>query len=248
MAVPRRELLPPYLQQPIWLELADAIDSIWGQSVEQQLNALGRMRDTWITNNELEVDIQDRVLLDPAKYHSFDPTTEMLRLNLLGLPVTSPNFIGIDDLVRFNRNIGQHWYAKGLGDFIDFLGYCLNVKADMVNLWTEDYVTFVPEGQQGTPLWESGTWYPTTHVQVKFDPGKYQGFPVVAFLQLFYDIANYNLVIETLISETWLDINCYVALAVVSNVYHVFPLEIDSPENYIAPGKIEKIEHWIYSA
>lgn len=249
MAVPRRALLPPYMQQPIWLELADAIDSLWGQSVEQQLNALGKMRDTWILNNNLEVDIQDRVLLDPAKYDNFDPTTEMLRLNLLGLPITSPNFVATEDLVRFNRHMGQHWYDKGLGDFIDFLGYCLNVKADMVNLWTEDYGTFVPEGQQGTPVWDAGTWYPTTHVQVTFDPGKYLGFPVVAFLQLFYDVANYNLVIEKLISDTRIDINCWVALGVVTSVYHVWPMKIEmEPELFGAAGKIEKVEHWIHSA
>ncbi len=246
--VRRRDLLPPYLQQDIWVELADAIDTLWGNTVENQIDALGKLRELWIANKAVEADVEKRILVDPSKYSSFDPTTEMLRMNLLGVALTAPNFISLEDSVRINRNVASFWYSKGLGDFIDFIGYCLNVKAEMINLWTEDYIVFVPEGQHGTPLWEGGTWYPTTHVQVKFDPGKYMGFPVVSFIQLFYDIANYDLVIEKLISEAWIDINCWVALGVVTSVYHVFPQALSlTPDMYATPGKIEKIEHWIHS-
>ena len=200
--VRRRELLPPYMQNDIWLELADAIAEVWGQSVEVQMDALGKLRDLWVSNGTVEAKVAERQLIDPTEYSVFDPSTEMLRLNLLGLQLTSPNFIEVEGMARLNRNMANHWYSKGLGDFIDFLGYCLNVRADMINLWTTDYENFLPEGHQGLAVWEGGNWYPTTHVRVQFDPALYDGFSLAVFVQLFYDIANYNLVVESIISET----------------------------------------------
>jgi hypothetical protein len=225
--VARRNLLPPYMQVPVWQELADSVDEVWGASVDAQINAFGRIRETILTNSNVESDVQARHLIDEAKYDTFDPNTEMLRLNLLGLPLTAPGFLSTEDLSRLNKNVGLFWYSKGLGNFIDFIGYCLNVAAGMQNLWTEDYINFLPEGDPGvgTPIWESGgTWYPTTHVQIKFDPSKYINFPAAAMVQLFYDVSNYNLILHAMISDTSIPITGpQVVMGLVSQNIQVFP-------------------------
>ena len=247
--VARRDLLPPYLQSRLWQDLADCVDEVWGQSVDTQITALGRLRESILTNSEVYGLAEQRVLINPNKYDTFDPTTEMLRLSMLGLQVTSPDFLTSSDLNRLNQHLGTFWYSKGLYDFIDFIGYCLNVTAKLENLWTQDYIDFVPEGQQGISIQEGGTWFPTTHVKITFDPSKYLDFPAVAMVQLFYDIANYNLVLQALVSDTSIPIvGPRISMAMVTTVYHVFPGNIvPFLSAYVTPPIVETQVQWIGS-
>ena len=129
----------------------------------------------------------------------YDSVTQRLRLNQLGLRLMDPTLVDDASINRLIQNIGLFWYSKGLASFLDFISFCLNTAAEYVNLWTQDYISFVPEGDPGigSPVWNGGTWYPTTHIRVLIiDPGLVNGTTLRNFVRLFYDIANYNLVLE----------------------------------------------------
>jgi alpha-tubulin suppressor-like RCC1 family protein len=102
-----------------------------------------------------------------------------------------------EDYLRIFRNLGHYWFSKGKGTFADFIGVCLNSLFEVTNMWTADYATFLEEGDVGigTSIVNGGTWYPTTHVMLNVISSRYASFPVELVTQLFYDFANYNLVL-----------------------------------------------------
>ena len=65
-------------------------------------------------------------------------------------------------------------------------------------LWSSDYKTFLEEGDPsiGTPIWQGGDWFPTTHVRLYFDFFKFQGISATDLGNFFYEFANYNLVLR----------------------------------------------------
>ena len=205
--VPRKLLWPPYMNADAWQDLADAVDVVFGNDVDSVQDALKYMRETYIAdttynpatgaaNSSAAVAIQERNMMDASFFDNFDDTTERLRVNQLGLRVMDPSALDSGALQRLVRTIGAFWYAKGEHSFIDFISYILNTEVQMVNLWTHDYVTFYPQGDShiGTPKWNGGTWYPTTHVKLNtlslLDETDLRNLTL-----LFYDIANYNLIL-----------------------------------------------------
>lgn len=131
-------------------------------------------------------------MIPESAYEVFDIETERQRLNMLGCRLSS--IVGSDPetLARFTRNIGTYWYGKGTSKVRDFLAFCTNNAVTAIELWTEDYITF--SETPGTPIWEGGTWYPTTHVNLLFSEASFNA-DVASFIQFFYDIANYNVVV-----------------------------------------------------
>lgn len=213
--VPRKFLWPPYMSADAWQDLADSVDTVFGTEVDAVQDALKWLRETYIgntnfnpkpgaTNTAVATAIKNRTMLDPSFFDNYDDSTERLRLNQLGLRVMDPSVLDSGSIQRLVRHVGAFWYGKGQASFIDFISYCLNTQVSMTNLWTQDYITFLPEGDPGigTPIWNSGTWYPTTHVNLT-SLGTLTGTQLANLVVLFYDVANYNLVLHAVEFNSW---------------------------------------------
>lgn len=199
------KLLPGYMvANSLWTDVAGAADKALNDLAVPGINNLGKLRDNWILKDSVLADdgkIAQYQLLNPAvDLDQFETEILIRQINQLGLFLRNDTGLTDNDLQRIVRNVSQYWYDKGAFDFIDFLGFCLDCVLTMVNLWTTDYRVFYPEGDAaiGTPVWLGGTWYPTTHIRVSFDVVKFAGVDESLLVKLFYALANYNLVLESI--------------------------------------------------
>lgn len=232
-----RDLLPPYMNHQAWADFADAIEEVFGTECEPTLQALKYLRTLYpgettpplgpdaetLDPSTLAGKIGQQLMLSPNDFTQFDTVTETRRLNMLGLHVSDPTLLDPDTLRRLVQNIAQFWFSKGRGNMMEFLAYCLNADISIKPLWTNDYIKFYEAGSPtiGVPVWLGGSWYPTTHVRLVFNPNKYPNVTFQALSQLFYDISNYNLVLDTINSE----------------VYFFWVLEADQPgDSYLNAG------------
>ena len=123
----------------------------------------------------------------------------MLFRSMLGLQLSTPTVMFDEySFMNFCRFLGYYWLQKGTHTFMDFVNFCTGTQFVIKNCWTQDYVNFYAEGSEeiGTPIWEGGTWYPTTHVV--FQSINPTTTDVTMLGQLFYEIANYNLVLYSI--------------------------------------------------
>lgn len=81
-----------------------------------------------------------------------------------------------------------------------------------------------------TPVWQGGTWFPTTHVRVSFDMAKFAGINILSLATFFYEFANYNLVLRDITTETDIPI---LSEGSSDNAYIVNVLGIAENEWYI---------------
>lgn len=196
---PRSILLPRYLaMNPYFIEFADSIDEVFETLVDRKTEILGDLRNMWVTNPPMEQDIVNAGQLIPFESWS-QPERDLLvkQVNALGMKLANAGVLSNDAYQVISRWVGMYWFEKGTENFINFINYCLGVVLSVDPLWTEDYVNFVPAGDPsiGTPVWEGGTWYPTTHVTINATGGL-QTLDVKTLISFFYEIANYNLVLQ----------------------------------------------------
>ncbi len=204
MSLPSRELLPEYMKSQRWLDLADAIDAVFGTDFDLQQQMLKYLRYQFIESTETKKRVEENRLISFNSWDMPDRDTAAKQVELSGLRFYDTTFLTRNLYVNLFRNIGDFWYSKGLYDFIDFIGYSLNINLEMLNLWTQDYVTFIPEQDLTAaqiPIYQpNGTWYPTTHVRLRADATSFvAGISDVLLVgQLFLDLANYNLVLDAI--------------------------------------------------
>lgn len=214
--VPRKTLLPPYMSAEAWQDLADVIDEVFGEQVDPFIDALKYLRETFIyddrvidspdfTPHPVQASILNRDLIDASLFDTYDTITERLRLNQLGLRVLDPTVLDLPAVNRLVQNIGAFWYIKGTEQFLDFISFILNTDVKYYMLWTRDYVHFLKENNPaiGTPVWAGGQWYPTTHIRLDISESNLAPGVLVNFVRLFYDISNYNLVLESIEQTEW---------------------------------------------
>lgn len=202
---PRTILLPPYLlmRNDYFLNYVEGADQLFGSMIDPYIDIMENIRNMWVTNPELEQKIlrQDSLI-------SFDewsqPEREILvkQVNLLGMKLANAGIISNDSYHTMARFVGQYWFEKGTYAFVEFINFCLKTDFQIATLWTENYVDFYHayDPHVGTPVWEGGSWYPTTHVQI-VAKGGLQDVDPATLVAFFYEIANYNLVLESIDSE-----------------------------------------------
>jgi hypothetical protein len=162
-----------------------------------------------MTDEQLAILDEQSAVVGPAGFETLEKTLLVRQANLLGFDFADSDLLTSEDYQRIVRNLALYWYGKGTPQFVNFLGFVLNSVIQVRNLWAtpgatwDTYGPFVSEGDPsiGTPVWEGGPWFPTTHVEVQFDPFKFGNLSQSKLLALFYAIANYNLVIERIILD-----------------------------------------------
>ena len=204
MSLASRELLPYYMQTARWLDLADAIDAVFGVDLDLQQKMLKYIRYQFIENEATKAKAESGELIDNSMWDVPDRKTAAEQVELSGLRFYDTGFIDQLGFVNLFRNISTHWYSKGLYDFVDFIAFNLNAKVDVLNLWTQDYITFKPEKfmtAADVPVYKpGGTWFPTTHVRLRVDSDTFTagGNDAILLAQLFFDLANYTLVLDSI--------------------------------------------------
>jgi hypothetical protein len=207
--VPREILLPPYIFQDYFRDFMDSIDSVFETMVDTKTEILGDLRNMWVTNPAMENSLYE----NPAQLVPFEAWSQPERailvkqVNMLGMKLRSAGIISDDGYQAIARWVGMYWFAKGTEAFIDFINYSLSSSLMVNSLWTSDYVNFFPAGDPeiGTPIWEGGTWYPTTTVEI-IAQGGLTNIDIPTLVNFFYEIANYNLVLQaiTIVYNLWI--------------------------------------------
>lgn len=197
----RSILLPPYLAGvPIWDDFVSAIDDVWGPNIDTPIANLQKLRQLYMPSSGTEAKVQARQMLDTTDFDIFEKEILVKQVNLLGMIISNTALVNEDDLQRIFRNLGHFWFSKGLFNFVDFIGFCLNAIVGINNLWTNNYRDFIYEDEVPVngKLWEGGTYYPTTHVTLEFDGTKFSGISIETLIRFFYEFANYNLVLKAI--------------------------------------------------
>ena len=197
--IPRSILLPPYFAtNPYFTQLMEAVDEVFGPEVDDKINILANIRNMWATNVEVEQHAYEETIIPFEDWPQPERAILSKQTNLLGMNFKNAEVLTNDAYQQITRNVGKYWFEKGTGAFIEFINYCLKSDLTVVTLWSEisnnEYGEFVTEDQAGTPVWEGGTWSPTTHVQIKATGGL-GNLSLETLNAFFYEIANYNLVL-----------------------------------------------------
>lgn len=203
------DLLPVYLaNEPRWVDLCDAIQNTFASQVDPGKTTLKNIRNIYVLSDTVREKIAASQCISPDDYLMPDSDLSIKQANLLGLRLSNPDGILPELLPNLNRNIGTFWFSKGLKDFADFVAYVFNTPVTISNMWTENYIYFIPEGNPaiGTPIWEGGTWYPTTHVSINYTENGSHPLPIQAVVNIWLDISNYNLVLHGIGSDTYMSV------------------------------------------
>ena len=169
--LPIRAILPAYISSnPYFADFCDSIDTVFDDLVYEKAKGLGELRNMWLENPELERKVQDAEMLTLEDWTIPEREIVAKQLNNLGLELgQSMTLFTDDDLLSLCRFLGLYWFEKGTQAFVDFIN--------------------------GTPIWEGGDWYPTTHVVFKSEDINTE---VRLVTILFNEIANYNLVLYSI--------------------------------------------------
>lgn len=205
----RKLLLPPYIDNATWTDLVESIDATFKDRVDDPTVWLSRIRDLWILKDSTQDKIDSSEMLADTDFEMPEKALLIRQTNMLGFDFKESSLISESDYQRIARNLALFWYGKGKPNFIDFMGFALNSIIRIVNLWSDPGDTFDTYGEMleegdpgiGTPVWEGGPWFPTTHVRVFFDPFRFGTVQMAKLTALFYAIANYNLVLDMIILE-----------------------------------------------
>lgn len=218
--IPRSTLLPPYfINNPYFVDYCNAMDAVYGPTVDAQLRTLSNIRNMWVQNTDTEAHVDDRELIPDSAWSTPNRDLVVKQVNQLGMKLSQAGVVSDDAYQTIARFVGIYWFGKGTDKFMEFINYCLSSDFRVFNMWTTDYEHFYNEGDPaiGTPIWEGGPWYPTTHVTIQAKGGL-QGIDIVTLQKFFYEIANYNLVLQSIDANYDMYVVPYVGAPNVTNV------------------------------
>lgn len=213
----RDSLLVNYLQSnPVWKDLIAIFEEAVGDRNDELAEQLADVRNL----HPLEADSVGKIdlgaMLSTGDYRLFDRQTMVRICSMLGFsyPNLNDRLFSTEDYLRIAQNIADYYQEQGTEAFIRFFGYCLNSTFRLRTTWTNNYEDFIPEGEAGigTPIWDGGDWYPTSHVQFEVEIGA-GGMDPDQFRDFFYYIAPINLVLLNTVFKTTATGQLYVAMA-----------------------------------
>lgn len=206
---PRSKLLPPYLLNNLYFkDFSDAIDKVWDEQVDQRIDVIKHLRKMWVTNPTVEAKIDRGELVDLEDWTRPERSLLVKQVNLLGMKLKSAGLLTDQNYLTVSRFLGLYWFGKGTENFIQFINFALILDLEVFNLWSEkqaglyanEYYNLTREGPNGeppgTPIWEGGDWFPTTHVEITAHGGL-STIDIETLTEFFYEIANYNLVLHS---------------------------------------------------
>lgn len=209
----RSDLLVSYLSDnQVWLDLMDAYETVFGADQDRIALQLANLRDFM----QLESDIPrvaGGATLDMSNLTLPDHSVLVRSCNMLGFtyPNVDSSLFSDEDYLRILQSLSLYYRQQGTESFSAFLSFCLNASYQLQSLWTQDYQNFVPAASAGTPIWDGGSWYPTSHVEILLDADSTQtiGSSLSRFRQLFDYIAPIHLVLYRIVTKSLGEGNLY---------------------------------------
>lgn len=117
------------------------------------------------------------------------------------------------DYARLNKYIENYWPEAGTEQFARFIGFLKRMYLDVDQLWSfeNDAADEYPELEvyqrgKGVHVWDGGTYYPTSHVQLRYDALSNTNIDQVDLFFLFYLLAPIHLVLERIIGEVKIEV------------------------------------------
>lgn len=215
----RTNLLPPMLElNPMWVDFANAIETVWANlGIPQAISQLKTLRQPMVVSDQvISTSINEGKLINLSEVDVLERDALVQTADLLGFrfyessTLTSTNFLMLCNQLAYYYNQG-----KGQVQWTDFLSFCLGTPFSVSNTWTEDYVTFYPEGDEriGKPVYDGGTWYPTTHIIVNLEQSRFLGVDTKTLIDLIQYFDNIQLVIHLISVTDQSTINEYMGIA-----------------------------------
>lgn len=216
--IPRSTLLPPYLElNPYYAEYTDGIDQVWTELHDNGAKALQNIRNPWVTSVELEQKVvAHEDMIELPDWAIQERETLVKQVNMLGMKLKSAGVLTDQNYQTVSRYLGMYWRGKGTQAFIDFIDFCLDTTLTVRKFWAEigpvadayNNMTLEPTPGEppGVPMWEGGTWFPTTHVAIEAVNGSLGHVDHNTLVQFFYEIANYNLVLQSITNVFYMPI------------------------------------------
>ena len=122
----RTILLPGYLaDNPAWTDMSTAMDGVWVDSIDLPMEALRKVRELYLLNDDTRAKIDALQMLDPSDFDQFEKSVLVKQVNMLGMQLLSTDLLQDADFARLFQNLGKFWYSKGTAKFIDFIGFCI---------------------------------------------------------------------------------------------------------------------------
>ena len=210
-----RDRLPQYLHNnPVWLALADASETVLDQGVFTPVQQLLSVRDVNNFHPSALAAKKGTQLLD-ANDASFNGVTwnskttrvalaTMLGMNFFNLSTISDNSI-YDNFIKYSV---QFFPEQGTNSWPNFLGFSTDTLIQITQLWAQldatgtQYVNMTPAGNAsiGTPVWNGGTWFPTSHYDVTV-LSNFGTTNLTQLTELLQFVAPINIVFRNVVSE-----------------------------------------------
>lgn len=198
----RENLLVNYLREnPVWTDYIDIFEEAWGNDADELALQLADSRNLFPIADDSASKVDLGVMLNPEDFRLFDRQTMVRVCSMLGFgfPNLNDRLFSTEDYMRIAQNIAAYYREQGTDAFIKFFSYCLNSRFNLRTTWTKlytDTASFLIEGDSriGTPVWQGGEWYPTSHVQFEVEIGSGTMNPDQV-RDFFYYIAPINLVL-----------------------------------------------------
>jgi hypothetical protein len=194
----------------IWRDLSEAIDEVFGSNIAALIKDLYGMQEIGYATRK----------------PSIDKATLLRRTKALGV-TTDLNVLDLQDVRNFVRYAPEFWKEKGGRNFIQYMSFVVNAVLEMSYSWTNNYQVFQKEGSDaiGTPVYEGGDWYPTSHVLISYDVSKFRNSVITSYSdqetlsRFFYSIAPINLVIQTFLLAIPMQGTFTTSMAIQMKVY-----------------------------
>jgi len=130
-----------------------------------------------------------------------------------------------DDYRRINEFIAMYWPESGTDTFISFISFIKGIRLEAVPLWsyengTDEFPVLEPKPENAKPAYKGGTWYETSHVELRYNPltdvlvpGSTEQEFYSTIESLFYYFAPINLVLQRIVAALDLYLEFFVSVA-----------------------------------
>jgi hypothetical protein len=123
----------------------------------------------------------------------------------------------------------MYWPEGGTIQLANFIGFIKNIRFELIELWT-NYVPGFSDGSYVypsleefsnvmSPVWEGGSYFPTSHVEIRYDINSENTPDLSEIRQLFYLLAPIDLVLQRISATVYGELFFYKQMVGVGQHY-----------------------------
>lgn len=175
------------MNNPAWEHLAKSVSTVLNREIVSPRTQLANIRDTSFLDRDLAIKNARQL---GGQYFS--------------------DKLEDDDIERLSRYASLYYPGKGSTEFYNFLAFFKNFRADLYALWTENYLDFFID-PRGVEIERGGDWFPSSHVEIRYDLRHYPNPLLFDMKELFYRLAPIHLVLERIVATYYFyNTDCFI--------------------------------------